>query len=88
MSSSCPAQGESGDSSYKAIENLFGGIPAKFHEYDVILGPDKEEPEWWAAAPSVVRDANGTFWLAYRMRTTDSPRALRGYEIRLLRLSR
>ncbi len=58
---------------------------ARFHHYQVILEPDQDEPEWWAGAPSVVRDESGTFWMACRMRTAESPRGLRGYEIRLLR---
>jgi len=66
-------------------ERLFGSVAAKFRSYRVILEPDKDEAEWWAGAPSVVRDPNGTFWLACRMRTADSPRGLRGYEIRILR---
>jgi hypothetical protein len=52
--------------------------------YTVVLRPDKDEADWWAGAPSVVRDGNGTFWMACRMRTPDSPRGLRGYEIRIL----
>lgn len=56
-----------------------------FQQYDVILEPDENAPEWWAGAPSVVRDESGTFWLACRMRRPDAPRGLRGYEIRLLR---
>lgn len=50
-----------------------------------ILRPDKDAPEWWAGAPSVLRDADGIFWMACRMRTADGPRGRRGYEIRLLR---
>lgn len=65
--------------------SLLGGIGAKFQQYEVVLEPDKNEPEWWAGAPSVVREKDDTFWLACRMRTADSPRGLRGYEIRILR---
>ncbi len=65
--------------------DLLGTIPTKFHEYEVILEPDKDEAEWWAGAPSVVRDLHGAFWLACRMRTAKAPRGLRGYEIRILR---
>lgn len=70
-----------------SIENLgsFGDIPGNFQEYDVILTPDKDAPEWWAGAPSVVRDADGVFWMACRMRTAEAPRGLRGYELRLLK---
>ncbi len=56
-----------------------------FDKYDVILEPDKNAPEWWAGAPSVVRDHNGTFWMACRMRSPEYPRGLRGYEIRILK---
>ena len=62
-----------------------GSIPGKFQEFQTILKPDQEEPEWWAGAPSVVRDPTGVFWMACRMRTAESPRGLRGYEIRILR---
>jgi hypothetical protein len=67
------------------ISDILGRISEKFRRYDVILEPDKDEAEWWAGAPSVVRDREGTFWMACRMRTADSPRGLRGYEIRILR---
>lgn len=60
-------------------------LPPALRQYTVILEPDKDEPEWWAGAPSVVRDRSGTFWLACRMRTPDAPRGLRGHEIRILR---
>ena len=59
-------------------------ITAKFTDYDVILRPDEDKPEWWAGAPSVVHD-DGVFWLAARMRTQEADRGLRGYEIRILR---
>ena len=67
------------------IAPTFGSVPKKFADYKVILKPDKQEAEWWAGAPSVVRDEEGTFWLACRMRTAEAPRGLRGYEIRILR---
>ncbi len=67
------------------VEDLFGAISTRFCQYDVIVEPDRDQAEWWAGAPSVVRDPNGTFWLACRMRTADAPRGLRGYEIRILR---
>lgn len=63
----------------------YANIVDRFDEYDVILRPDESEPEWWAGAPSVARGADGTFWLAARMRTAESPRGLRGYEIRILK---
>lgn len=65
----------------------FGSVPEKFTEYQVILEPDQNKPEWWAGAPSVVRDSRGIFWLACRMRTAEAPRGLRGYEIRILKSS-
>ena len=66
------------------VQDHFSNIAQKFQNYDVILKPDKDEAEWWAGAPSVVRDRKGVFWLACRMRTANSPRGLRGYEIRIL----
>ena len=68
-----------------ALASVLGNIPAKFQQYQVILEPDEDKAEWWAGAPSVVRDKAGAFWLACRMRTADAPRGLRGYEIRILR---
>ena len=70
---------------FPAVSIELKKIAQNFTTYDVILEPDKNEPEWWAGAPSVVRDERGIFWLACRMRTADSPRGLRGYEIRILR---
>lgn len=67
------------------VQDLFGAVPARFEKYDVILEPDKNEADWWAGAPSVVRDPRGVFWMACRMRTADAPLGLRGYEIRILR---
>lgn len=60
-------------------------IFARFQQYDVILEPEINAAEWWAGAPSVVRDTTGLFWMACRMRTANAPRGLRGYEIRLLK---
>lgn len=65
----------------------YGNIPLKFDPFETILRPDRIAEEWWAGAPSVIRDRDGIFWMACRMRTADSPRGLRGYEIRLLRSS-
>lgn len=69
------------------VEDLFGAIPSKFTDYDVILRPDREEPEWWAGAPSVAVGDDGTLWMACRMRTAQSDRGVRGYEIRILKSS-
>ena len=60
-------------------------MPLEFRDGDVVALPDKIAPEWWAGAPSVLRTTDGTFWMALRMRTADSPLGLRGYEIRILR---
>lgn len=60
-------------------------IASRLAHYDVVLRPDKSEPQWWAGAPSVALDAQGVFWMACRMRTAEGDRGLRGYEIRILR---
>jgi hypothetical protein len=69
------------------ISPIYGLVPGLFENYDVILTPDTIAPGWWAGAPSVVRDKEGTFWMACRMRTAEGPRGLRGYEIRILKSS-
>lgn len=66
-------------------KNLPAKLVEQFTKYDVIVTPDKDAPQWWAGAPSVLRDRDGIFWMACRMRTADAPRGLRGYEIRILR---
>lgn len=68
-----------------AVENIFGKVPDFFQRYDLILQPDVLEEGWWAGAPSLMRDSEGTFWMACRMRNTTDPRGLRGYEIRILK---
>lgn len=84
-----PARGTTplltGEEEAPRVSNSFAKAIRGFDDYKVILEPDQNEPEWWAGAPSVVRDRDGIFWLAARMRTADSPRGLRGYEIRILR---
>jgi hypothetical protein len=60
-------------------------IGSAFEQYVTVLTPDKNEAEWWAGAPSVLRDRAGTFWLAARLRSPEHPVGLRGYEIRLLK---
>jgi hypothetical protein len=62
-----------------------GSVPLKFLKWDVVATPDQDKAEWWVGAPSVARDADGTFWMAARMRTADAPLGLRGYEIRIFR---
>ena len=56
-----------------------------FNDYEVVVEPDKDAPEYWAGAPSVVRDNNRTFWMACKIRSPEHPRGLRGYEIRILK---
>lgn len=69
-----------------AVTGPFGAVAKQLAgEYKVILKPDKDEAEWWAGAPSVVRGADGVYWMACRMRTGDGPRGLRGYEVRILK---
>jgi hypothetical protein len=64
---------------------LTPALTAALSTYDVVLKPDTEAAEWWAGAPSVVRDQHGIVWMAARMRSPEAPRGQRGYEIRLLR---
>ena len=52
-------------------------------DYQIVLRPDENKEEWWAGAPSVVK-AKDRYCLAARMREGDSPRGLRGYEVRIL----
>jgi len=67
------------------VSDDYLNITKKFRDFVVVLKPDKDEPEWWAGAPSVVREPDGKFWLACRMRSPEFPRGLRGYEIRILK---
>ncbi len=53
-------------------------------QYEVILEPDRDEAEWWAGAPSVLRAEEGRFYLAARMRNPLTPKGQRGYETRIL----
>lgn len=59
-------------------------VAEQLARYQVVLEPDEDTPEWWAGAPSVVRGADGTFYLAARMREGQSAKGQRGYEIRIL----
>jgi hypothetical protein len=83
--SSALAQGPSRVAGLPGVGKSFENIAARFRQYEVILRPDRSEPEWWAGAPSVVVDPQGVFWMACRMRTGDGERGLRGYEIRILK---
>jgi hypothetical protein len=67
------------------IADRLKNINAKFDDYSTVLKPDKNEAEWWAGAPSVVKDEDGTFWMAARMRSPKHPRGLRGFAIRILK---
>lgn len=69
------------------IPNNLKNISIKFDNYTTVLKPDKDAAEYWAGAPSVVQDKDGTFWMAARMRSPEHPRGLRGYEIRILKSS-
>lgn len=64
---------------------MFKHLVERLSDYEVVLEPDEDLPEWWAGAPSVVRGDDGTFFLAARMRHADSPKGQRGYAVRLLR---
>lgn len=68
-----------------AVADRFKNISGRFDQYVTVLKPDKEASEYWAGAPSVVRDEEGTFWMAARMRSPEHPRGLRGYELRILK---
>jgi len=63
---------------------MFDQLVKALSEFDVVLEPDEDTPEWWAGAPSVCLAGDGTFYMAARMREGRSPRGLRGYEIRIL----
>lgn len=67
------------------VDEKYVSITKQFDEYTVVLKPDQDKSEYWAGAPSVVRDEGGVFWMAARMRSPEYPRGLRGYEIRILR---
>jgi hypothetical protein len=63
------------------LENIFQMAT----NYKTILKPDKDEPDWWAGAPSIAINDQKEFFLAARMREADSPRGRRGYEIRIMK---
>lgn len=81
-----PGAGEDYTPGNPSVTGSFGSIAAQLMgAYTTILKPDRDEPDWWAGAPSVTRGPDGVFWMACRMRTADAPRGLRGYEIRILK---
>jgi hypothetical protein len=79
------APAQQGSEALRLPDERFGAIVDRFRDYDVVLRPDRDEAEWWAGGPSVVRDEAGTFWMATRMRMADAPLGQRGYEIRILK---
>jgi len=50
-------------------------------DYITVLEPERDEPDWWAGAPSVCLDDEGNVWMAARLREAYSPRGKRGYAI-------
>lgn len=63
----------------------FSEVVSALSQYHVVLEPERNEPEWWAGAPTVARGDDGTFYLAARMREATAPKGKRGYETRLLK---
>jgi len=60
-------------------------IAAQLADYEVVLRPERDEAEWWAGAPAVCVDSDGTVWLVARMRSPERPKGERGYALWLLR---
>jgi hypothetical protein len=81
------AQSPQWNGQHPEIPEALLDISSKFDKYSTVLKPDTDAAEYWAGAPSVVRDSKGTFWMAARMRSPEHPRGLRGYEIRILKSS-
>ena len=81
------ARGDAALADEPTTSGWLDSVRNRFGEYDVVAVPDRDEAEWWAGAPSVVRDKEGTFWMAVRMRTSERPLGQRGYEIRIFRSS-
>ncbi len=79
--------GQEWNGPHPEIPESLKNISVKFDKYTTVLKPDKEAAEYWAGAPSVVQDKEGTFWMAARMRSPEHPRGLRGYEVRILKSS-
>jgi len=59
-------------------------VRSKFDTHATVLRPDRDEPEWWAGAPSLAIGPDGRTYMAVRMREAISPRGRRGYEVRIL----
>ena len=56
----------------------------RWTKYITVLRPERDEPDWWAGAPSVAIGPGGKTYMASRMREAISPRGKRGYEVRIL----
>ena len=60
-------------------------IVEQLADYQVVLQPERDAPEWWAGAPAVCVDPDGAVWLVARMRSPERPKGERGYALWLLR---
>lgn len=60
------------------------GNEQAWSQYVTVMRPDKDEPDWWAGAPSIAMGPDGRTFMAVRMREALSPRGRRGYEVRIL----
>ena len=67
------------------IKDIYGAIPRSFQNTMLFCSRIPSHLNGGQSAPSVVRDSEGIFWLACRMRSPELERGLRGYEIRILR---
>ena len=67
------------------LPEAYASYLEQFDTYDVVLESPKDEAQYWAGAPSVLRDKDGVFWMASRMRSPEHPVGLRGYELRILK---
>ncbi|MHA1819847.1 MAG: hypothetical protein ACTSU2_05590 [Promethearchaeota archaeon] len=72
------------------LDNFKDYLILMAQKFKVLVEPDKNQPEWWAGAPSVILESEDedstSFFVALRMRTADAPRGRRGYEIRIFRI--
>ena len=75
------------DGQLPVVSEKLKTISEKFDTYETVLKPDKDEAEYWTGAPSVIRDEDGIFWMAARMRSPKHPQGLRRFEIRIFKSS-